>query len=132
MSAKGVDLQQGGTYRHYKTQGLYTVLQLVRFDNRGGYPTDATIQQVTFSGDGPLKNRFVSLVLAFVPRVRLYLQDDFGTQGDALQVLYWSQEQKRYFVRPLTEFIAQVDVDGVVRPRFALVQRQIPFPGDGA
>ena len=105
------ELKLGGTYRHYKTKGLYTALQLVRFENRNAEPSDMQIAEVTFTGDGPLENRRVSLHLTFSPSPRLYLQDDFGIQNEALQVLYWSKEHRRYFVRPLLEFVADVGAD---------------------
>ena len=117
------ELKLGGTYQHYKTRGLYTALQLVKFENRSSGPTDMQVGEVTFTGDGPLENRLVALHLSFLPSVRLYLQDDFGVQQDQLQVLYWSKEHKRYFVRPLSEFVATVgdgSASAPLRARFEL------------
>lgn len=127
MSAQEVKL--GGTYRHYKTKGLYTALQLVKFEPTSNFAfTEAGehnifsfahfLRGLKFTGDGPNEDTIVKLYCS-VRDSRLFLEYDlrFADARENMQVLYWSFSAKDYFVRPLTEFAAQVNGE----PRFALV-----------
>lgn len=81
------ELKLGRLYRHYKTNGIYMALQLVKN-----------------TGDG---------------------------QNDAMHVLYWSFGANLMFVRPLTEFVAEVEMpndrttlyrSNTFEPRFKLLE----------
>lgn len=109
------ELKLGGTYRHYKTNGLYTALQLVKFEPYAASFNNHFLSEVTFTGDGPYEDKVASLYLAFSPGVKLFLDDtNFELQRNKHQVLYWSQQHQRYFVRPLTEFVAHVEVEAPI------------------
>lgn len=115
-------LKLGGTYRHYKTRGLYTALQLVKFeDKREPLYTDRFIFDVTFTGDGTAGDTNIQLYLSFSPSVKLYLMYEarFAAQLEFQQVLYYSLEHKRFFVRPLYEFVATAPGEKYM-PRFEL------------
>lgn len=109
-------IQMGKTYRHYKTNGLYVPLQMVRLlDPAQPDGHQVLVRTVTFTGDGPLENAQMDLVLSLATNL-LFLRHKGGV-GD-IQVLYWSESAKNYFARPLSEFV-EVVAGG---PRFELVK----------
>jgi len=120
------ELKLGGTYQHYKTRGLYTPLQLVSCEV---ITADAHLKRhlspvtvVTFTGDGPHEDKMLSLYYSLSEN-RLVLSAPSDVALEGMQVLYYSQQHTRYFVRPLTEFVATIgngSVSAPVRLRFEL------------
>lgn len=119
------DVKLGSTYRHYKTHGLYTALQLVRLMLPGQDPHLLTVREVKYTGNGPLDGTLMFLCYSLSSGWLFVRHTDRNMAGTAL-VLYYSHEAKDYFVRPLSEFTKDVvseetSAGRIWVPRFALV-----------
>lgn len=102
-------LKLGGTYKHYKTKGLYKVLQLVKLLCTSDEPLDCytqVIRKVKYTGDGPLDGQMMELCYALNGGM-LFVRYVGAATG--ILVLYRSYTAKDFFVRPLHEFVATVE-----------------------
>lgn len=109
------EFKLGGTYRHYKTKGLYQALAVVQYRPKRYREVVTEVATVKDTGDGR-NDRLVRLCLS-LDTGRLFVLNIEGAEEQ--MALYFSFSASALFVRPLTEFVANVAVDGKTDPRFA-------------
>lgn len=121
------ELKLGGTYKHYKTKGLYKALQVVKLLNNKDEPLDCythVLREVKYTGDGQYDGVMMELCYALNGGT-LFVRHN--SAPNVMLVLYFSHSAKDYFVRPLSEFVATVS--SIHRPNETRVEdRIVPVP----